>query len=61
LSAYNRKTPKDQRLKGFLVAGVGEISNFDLLGDLAEVVDFIELNTHMHKILNQKKSEIQLY
>ena len=38
---------------------MGEISNFDLLGDLAEVVDFIELKTHLHKILNQKESEIQ--
>jgi hypothetical protein len=37
---------KDKPLKisffrGFVVAGTGEISNFDLLKDLAKVVDFL--------------------
>jgi hypothetical protein len=49
------------RARLFLVAGVSEISNLKLLKDLAEVVDFIELKTHLHKILNQKESEIQLH
>jgi hypothetical protein len=39
-----------------LVAGVGEISNFDLVRDLIEVVDFIdEYVNESYEITNRKK------
>ena len=36
----NEKSPARMR-KAFSVAGVGEISNFDLVKELVEVVDYV--------------------
>jgi len=38
----NKKLPTVSNGESSLVAGTDEISNFDLLKDLAEVVDFVE-------------------
>ena len=40
-NCIKEKPLKVNALRGFLVAGVGEISNFDLVMDFAEVVDYL--------------------
>jgi hypothetical protein len=45
LLAAQKENPLNiSMLRGFLVAGVGETSNFDLLKDLAKVVEYIDVS-----------------